>query len=894
MKIFEGLILSLFKLSFTKQQYLFSCFIIIFGLIFSTYQQFSHEEKIESQIQQALKTRLNFITNGIIERLDHYALGVASLHSTILSHDPSYITHKTIHTFSNAQNYPERYKGARGFGLIKPVTIQQESQFTEQANQDRPDNKFSIKSLTPHHKTRYIIQYIFPESVNNKAIGLDVGSEKNRRVTLENAALNNQTTLTAPITLVQATGKVEHGFLLVKPVYHNNSIPKSVKEIEDTVYGWTYAPLLIGEILATVTQVGDDLLAISDTTDKVPFYQAQAENLTSMQYMAKTVPIYGRTWEIKLFSTEKFLQNLNLPHQYLGLMTGTIFTLVTLLSYFLLHLALQRKAQLAQYQIDLAKAREEKLTLTNSQLSTAVANKTDELIQANLLNDSILKNAAYAVIATDKTGIIQVFNPAAEKLLGYRADELINTHSPAIFHLEREVIAKSIELSKELNEDITPGFEVFVVKTKYVEIDTNQWTYVSKSGQHIQVRLSVTSLANSTSESLGYLGIAYDLTETLQHEHELKEAKIKAEQASIAKSEFLANMSHELRTPLNGVYGTIQLLKEQDFDANNKKLISTAYHSTKSLITIINDILDFSKIEAGKLELENEVFKLPVLMEQLNSELSLLLQGKNINLSFDNQVQDECWLGDIVRIRQILINLISNAIKFTEKGSVSITASAEKHNGVLFTIKDTGIGIDQQTLKRLFNRFEQADSSTTRRFGGTGLGFPISDKLVKLMKGSIDVESEINKGTTIAVALPLTAVTGDKSTTVTLDTLYPDMHDKTILIAEDNKINQLVISKMMKPTNANIVMANDGVDAINKFHICAPDFIFMDIQMPEMDGLTACKKIKAEAPEQPIIALTANALKSEQDLYRQYFDGYLSKPLEKDKLIKELNRLLRE
>lgn len=794
--------------------------------------------------------------------------------------------------FSNAQHYPERYKGARGFGLIKPVLVANETQFIQRATQDRPDKTFTITTLTPHDKTRFIIQYIFPESVNQKAIGLDVGSEKNRRVTLENAALNNQTSLTAPITLVQATGKIEHGFLLVKPVFHNNGIPKSVKEIEDTVYGWTYAPLLIGEILATVTQVGDDLLAISDTTDKVPFYQAQAENLTSMQYIAKTIPIYGRSWEVKLFATESFIYDLNLPFKYLGLMTGIIFTLVTLLSYFLLHLTLQRKAQLAQYQIDLAKAREEKLTLTNSQLSAAVENKTNELKEANLLNDSILKNSAYAVIATDQTGIIQVFNPAAEKLLGYGADELINKHSPAIFHLESEVIAKSIELSKELNEDISPGFDVFVVKTKYVDIDTNQWTYVSKSGQHIQVRLSVTSLANSTSEPLGYLGMAYDLTDTLRHERELEKEKIKAEQASIAKSEFLANMSHELRTPLNGVYGTIQLLTEKDFDADSKKLISTAYHSTKSLITIINDILDFSKIEASKLELESAPFKLPVLMEQLNSELSLLLQDKQIELSFINHVQYKFWLGDIVRIRQILINLISNAIKFTEQGSVSVSASTDHLNGIVFIIKDTGIGIDQQTLKRLFNRFEQADTSTTRRFGGTGLGLVISEKLVNLMNGSIDVQSELNKGTVITVKLPLTHITPDEETLETHDFQYPDMTDKTILIAEDNKINQLIISKMMAPTNAHIVIAENGVEALEKFHSGSPDFIFMDIQMPEMDGLTACKKIKANSPHQPIIALTANALKSEQDLYRRYFDGYLSKPLEKDELIKELTRLI--
>ena len=814
------------------------------------------------------------------------------MNAAIISHNPNKLTYQTIESFSKAQNYPLRYKGARGFGLIKPVTDQEEGAFIEQAANDRPDNHFNIRSLSQHVRTRFVIQYIFPENSNQKAIGLDIGSEFNRRTAAESAAINNKTTLTAPITLVQASGKVEHGFLLLQPLYFNEHNSKPSNVITDNLYGWTYAPLLVGEILEAVSQVGQDKLEITDVQQEASFFENHLLEKVSNQFTTKSISVYGRTWQVKLFATDTFLNTLNLPNQHLGTITGLFFTFVVLLLYFLLHLILLRKAQQAQHHIDLARTREEQLSDRNTKLSSEVLKKSHELEHARMLNDSILVSATYSVIATDEEGLIQVFNPAAEKLLGYNAEEVVNKQTPALFHLETEVVAKAKELSNEFGENIAPGFQVFVIKAEREGLDINQWTYINKFGKHIQVKLSVTALTGKKGEALGYLGIAYDLTETLKHEHELEEAKVKAEEASLAKSEFLANMSHELRTPLNGVYGTIQLLKEREFEQHSRDLINTAYNSTKSLITIINDILDFSKIEAGKLSLENETFKLPVLIEQLNSELSLLLEDKNIELKFTNYIDHEYWCGDIVRIRQILINLISNSIKFTEKGSVSLEVETDPVKGIIFTVADTGIGIEKTQLKRLFHRFEQADTSTTRKFGGTGLGLAITQKLVRLMAGTIKVNSEIEKGTSVVVSLPLTLSTIEQQGSSGLSADYPDMTEKTILIVEDNKINQLVISNMIKPTNASIIIANNGLEGIEEARKCSPELIFMDIQMPIMDGLTACKKIKSETPNQTIIALTANAIKSERELYNEFFDGYLSKPLEKEALIEQLNQYI--
>lgn len=863
--------------------------IVILGCIYSYLQHGNHIDNQHRQINQALNTRLNFIANGIIERMEHYALGVSSLKATIIALGTKNVDYNTISTFSDTQDYPRRYEGARGFGLAKPVSVENEKAFVQFAQSERPDKSFNISTLNPHNKTRYIIQYIFPENVNFKAIGLDIGSEDNRRTTVIRAAMNNEIALTAPITLVQESGAIEHGFLLLEPLYLARVLPTNESEISDTIYGWAYSPLLIGEILATVTQIGQDKLTIKDLEDQKPFFQNLQDVSSSEHFIKKTVSIYGREWEITLSATEHFLNSLNLASQYRGALQAGILTIVILMAYLLLYSTLQRKAQEAQYEIDLIKSREEKLSISNLKLSTEVVEKNSQLERLHVLNDSILKSAAYAIVATDENGIIRVFNPAAENLLGYQAEEMIDHHSPAIFHLESEIVDRAATLTKELGNRIEPGFDAFVAKARLGKIDTNQWTYITKSGEKVQVRLSVTALLDGNNALLGYLGIAYDLTSTLLHEKELTEARNKAELASQAKSDFLANMSHEIRTPLNGIYGTIQLLKEKDLTSENRTLINAAHNSTTALITIVNDILDFSKIEAGRLTLENEVFNLPVLIEQLNSELSILIKSDAVQLDLSNNVSHEFWSGDVVRIRQILINLVSNAIKFTEKGSVILIASPAPNGGIVFTVKDTGIGIDKTKIHKLFSRFEQADTSTTRRFGGTGLGLAITKKLVDLMGGKIDIYSELNVGTTISVLLPLNHVRHDNYNHETVIESYPDFTGKTILVVEDNNINQLVISSMLQPANANIVVANNGLEGIDAFKKHRPDIIFMDIQMPQMDGLTACKKIKQESPDQIVIALTANAIKSEQELYSEYFDGYLSKPLERLALIKTLN-----
>ncbi|XQF89979.1 ATP-binding protein [Pseudoalteromonas espejiana] len=275
-------------------------------------------------------------------------------------------------------------------------------------------------------------------------------------------------------------------------------------------------------------------------------------------------------------------------------------------------------------------------------------------------------------------------------------------------------------------------------------------------------------------------------------------------------------------------------------------------------------------------------------MHHLESDLLIPANEKNINLEIINNIDHNNWIGDPVRLRQIFLNLISNAIKFTNEGSVSMQVSLKGEDTLSFKVSDTGIGISQQALERLFERFEQADKSTTREYGGSGLGLAITQSLVELMNGTISVSSQLGSGSQFTVTLPLVKAQASAVKANEAALALPSLTNKTVLIAEDNKINQLVASSFMEATGANIIIANNGIEAVELYEIHAPDIILMDIQMPKMNGLEACKIIKNKHSEQLIIALTANVLSEQKRLYAQLFDGYISKPIEKHELIKAL------
>ncbi|PKI17832.1 PAS domain-containing hybrid sensor histidine kinase/response regulator [Colwellia sp. 12G3] len=405
-------------------------------------------------------------------------------------------------------------------------------------------------------------------------------------------------------------------------------------------------------------------------------------------------------------------------------------------------------------------------------------------------------------------------------------------------------------------------------------------------GNYRYFRLKGTAQKGANGRAIRLSGSLSDISELKEQSLALEKALEDAEGANIAKSDFLANMSHEIRTPMNGVLGSLQILKRDNLSESSKEMVEMGITSSKNLLAIINDILDLSKIESNNISLESLPTNIIELFKSIIAELSFLAEQKKIGLTFTiKEGMHAYWLADPVRLRQIILNLISNAIKFTPKGEVNISLR-EQNEKVVFEVKDTGIGISETQISKLFHRFEQADATTTRNFGGTGLGLPIAKQLANLMGGEITVTSEENIGSIFSVVLPLhkTELNSDDALELT-QVPAPQAEQLNILLAEDNRINQKIFSAVLRPTKATIRIANDGIEAIDEVGKLLPDLIFMDIQMPNMDGVQACEIIKISHPTIPIIALTANVMTRDVDKYKQAgFDHCLGKPIDVDEI----------
>ncbi len=424
---------------------------------------------------------------------------------------------------------------------------------------------------------------------------------------------------------------------------------------------------------------------------------------------------------------------------------------------------------------------------------------------------------------------------------------------------------------------------------------------VMPRGEIKYIRAMGVEVEDKIHNSKKMLGVNWDVTEQVEKEVLLQHAKDRAEEASRAKSEFLANMSHEIRTPLNGIFGMVALLKDSPLSKVQLEMLQTVESCSEGLLNILNDVLDLSRIDSRRLQIEVASFDVVQSIEQVIKLLQPLAQQKNlpIHLNFDPALPREV-LGDSARVKQILLNLLSNAIKFTNTGEIRIEAVGEllESQKIHYRIKviDTGIGISRENQGKLFQAFTQADSSISRRFGGTGLGLVISSRLAELMGGTLIMVSELGEGSEFCLDLTL-AVSSDAEDRASIQGMSSALavgmdRSKRILIVEDNKINQIVITSLLDKMGFKWVdVVEDGLMALQQLELKSYDVIFMDMQMPGMDGLTATRRIRERLRNRPllIVAMTANAFDSDREKCLEAgMDEFLVKPFKQ----KELERIL--
>lgn len=398
-------------------------------------------------------------------------------------------------------------------------------------------------------------------------------------------------------------------------------------------------------------------------------------------------------------------------------------------------------------------------------------------------------------------------------------------------------------------------------------------------------------------------------SEIARQTKELREANVRLEEASRMKGEFLANMSHELRTPMNAIIGFAGLLAESSLDEEQADFVETIRKSSASLLVLINDILDLAKIEAGKLDLEEIPFELHGLLKSVTDMFRSQALDKKNKLTF---VQDKKlsarFMGDENRLRQVLINLTGNAMKFTKNGTVEVLADLVKQEGdrnaIRFAVRDSGIGIPPERQAAIFEKFTQADGSTTRKYGGTGLGLSISCQLVELMQGEVQLESAVGKGSTFffIISLPEAVEKTEIAVKAKIASAEPSDEVKRklrVLVVEDNPVNQKLATLLIKRQGCEVDVAGDGLQALEKLKEFQFDLILMDVQMPQMDGHEATRKIReieatsarieyaglAGIDPVEIVGLTAHARKEdEQKCYDSGMNGFLTKPIIRDKL----------
>lgn len=521
-----------------------------------------------------------------------------------------------------------------------------------------------------------------------------------------------------------------------------------------------------------------------------------------------------------------------------------------------------------------------------------------------VLQKAIFDNAGVAIITTDLDGLITAFNAAAEKMLGYTADEMIGKQSPAILHKVDEVVSRAQELTGELLEVVEPGFKVFVIKSDYNLPNAHEWTYVRKDGSELPVYLNVTALYDAGGNRTGYMGIASDVSLFKAAEKQMIRAKEAAESSARVKSEFLATMSHEIRTPMNGVIGMLGLLSHSNLDETQRHQVRVASNSTNSLLALINDILDFSKVEAGKMEMEYIEFNVRDELGEFIEAIAFRAQEKGLELILDTtRLTRNSVITDPGRLRQILTNLISNAVKFTHKGQILVRVELEEvdvHYGRLrIDVSDSGIGIAPDKIDKLFDTFSQADSSTTRKYGGTGLGLAIAKKLCELMDGRIWITSVEHEGSVFHIDI---GVKLGEMPTLSIPSV--SVEGKTILVVDDNETNRAVVRAQLELWGMEVYEAKDPIVALDdcqirllQGHIPPYDVALLDMQMPNMDGADLGAELRSISQYDGMKMVMMTSLGDRNDAARFAhigFDAFFAKPTTAKDLLNALKVLFDE
>ena len=525
------------------------------------------------------------------------------------------------------------------------------------------------------------------------------------------------------------------------------------------------------------------------------------------------------------------------------------------------------------------------------------------MLKAGALQRAILTSANFSIIATDERGIIQLFNFGAERMLGYEAAEVVNRISPSDIHDPQEVMARAQALSLELKTTIAPGFEALAFKASREIEDSYELTYIRKDGSRFPAIVSITALRDDDDRIIGYLLIGTDNSVRKLVESKLNEAMAAAEMANRAKTDFLSSMSHELRTPLNAILGFAQLM-ESGAPAptpSQKRNLDQILKAGWYLLELINEVLDLALIESGKVTLSREPVSLAEAMLECRAMIEPQAQQRGIGMTFPRFELPQFISADRTRFKQVLINLLFNAVKYNRpQGSVAVECAPGLPGTLRISVRDTGAGLAPGQLAQLFQPFNRLGKASGGE-EGTGIGLVVTKRLVELMGGTIGVDSTVGVGSVFWVELRLASapqlVFRDAERTALPPAVPQGTPLRTVLYVEDNPANlELVEQLIARRPDLRLMSAPDGSLGIEFARVYLPDLILMDINLPGISGIEAMQILRADprTAHIPIIALSANAVPYDIEKgLAAGFSSYLTKPIKVDRFMTTLDTALK-
>ncbi len=842
-----------------------------------------------SYSEQRFHAATDRATHELETQVKSYEHGLRGMRSAIIPTGVDGLTLAGFRAILASRDPATEFPGLLGFGFMKRVSPADLPAYVERMRSDgRPE--FHLITLQEHPGDLYVVQYLEPVAANPGATGFDSASDPPVARAIAEASQEGKAAISAPVTLLQAPDMPNHGFVLVLPVYDSYP-PLSTPALRaDATRGVVFAPLNISDVLSGFSTSHPDLaLHLTDIDDSGTrtsvFDTDTGASSVSGMHDVRRLTVFGRTWEATYTPTSAFVGELNLVPP------GVAVAIALLLGGRATYVRYRDLTSVARLRASEAQVRE-----ANGALESTVRARTADLTRARETLASILERAPNAILVCDVEGRIRMANHQVEALFGYSAEELLG---------------QAVEVL--VPEPLRPGHRT---KAAGFASDTAHGSTMRgdaflgrhKDGHSIPVAIGLNSL--DTAEGRLVVADIIDVTEQRRHQEALTESVQAAEAANRAKSSFLANMSHEIRTPLNAILGLGQLLERTRLEPQQRETVHKIRVSGQILLTLINDILDLSKIESGELNLEVVPFSLGDVLDEVAGLLDDQASARGTRLTFDPipSAVPNGLIGDPFRLRQILLNLLTNALKFTEAGEVGLAvrlvSQPEPASVQLrFEVRDTGIGMTPEVLGRLFVPFTQADQSTTRRFGGTGLGLSIVKELTDAMAGSVAAESRPGVGSTFSVELPFRVQATRSTPTDTAaqaPAARPDggwLAGVRALVVDDNDINLEVAAHLLETEGAVVSTGTNGADALAWLRDPAHrvDVVLMDVQMPVMDGNETVRRIRSEPALAglPVVALTAGALQSEREQsLRAGMDDYLTKPLDLRQVVEVVLRLV--